>query len=202
MNCNSNKYHISFLLLISFCLFSAQVSSQTEINQDIVIEQYSLNNGLSIYLNPDQNASHVTGMIAVKSGSKYDPKESTGIAHYLEHMLFKGTDKLGTTDYYSESIYLDSIRILYDSISTITDQATRDSLHQRINSISLKAGEYAIPNELDKILDNIGAKGVNAFTGYEMNAYFNSFPTNQMDKWLKSTLIVSLIQYSDYFSLN
>lgn len=176
------------LVQILFCLLLglqtvtfAQNVNYTTLN---VIE-YQLDNGLKVYLNPDPYSSSVTGMVAVRTGSKYDPSEATGIAHYLEHMLFKGTDKLGTVDYEKEVVFLDSIQLLYDSLAVTKNPDQRLAIQSKINKLSLKAGEYAIPNELDLLLDNLGSQGVNAFTGYEMNAYFNLFPANQMENWLK-----------------
>jgi predicted Zn-dependent peptidase len=172
-------YRIQCLLLILFCTFSSPISAQYE------TEVYTLDNGLTVYLNEEPEAPAVTGCVAVKSGAKYDPPEATGIAHYLEHMLFKGTKTLGTIDYAAESVWLDSIEYQYEVLHSVQESSKRDSLYQIINTLSLEAGKYAIPNEMDKILDKMGATGVNAFTGMEQNAYYNRFPANEMEKWLR-----------------
>ena len=179
MICKRMNYHIQCLLLIIFGIIATPLSAQYE------TEVYALENGLTIFLNEEPEASAVTGCVAIRSGAKYDPHDATGIAHYLEHMLFKGTKRLGTTNYKAESIWLDSIKYQYEVLQSLQEPSKRDSLHQIINKLALEAGKYAIPNEMDKILDNMGATGVNAFTGMEQNAYYNRFPTNEMEKWLQ-----------------
>jgi predicted Zn-dependent peptidase len=181
----SAKYRLGMLLFLLVAGFYGTAFGQENTAESLQVIEFELQNGLKVYLNRDMNSPNISGMIAVKTGSKYDPANATGIAHYLEHMLFKGTDQLGTVNYERESIYLDSIRILYDRLGNTVDESERKEIQNQINSLSLKAGEYAIPNELDLLLNEIGSKGVNAFTGYDMNAYFNRFPPHQLTKWLK-----------------
>ncbi len=181
----STKYDAGILFFLIISLIQNPVLSQELKRESIQVIEYELDNGLRVYLNQDMNAAYVNGMIAVRTGSKYDPAHATGIAHYLEHMLFKGTAKLGTIDYESESFFLDSIRHLYDQLGKMENLDKRKEIQSKINEMSLKAGEYAIPNELDRLLNKIGSKGVNAFTGYDMNAYFNRFPAHQLEKWLR-----------------
>jgi predicted Zn-dependent peptidase len=149
------------------------------------VETYKLPNGLTVYLNQDNSMPTVQGMVVVKGGSKRDPKDATGIAHYFEHIMFKGTDKIGTINFDEEKVFLDSISALYDDLGKTTDKDKRLGIQQEINRISMKAAEYAIPNEVDKILSEMGGKGMNAGTGYEVIVYFNSFPSNQIEKWLE-----------------
>ncbi|MDL2261971.1 insulinase family protein [Bacteroidales bacterium OttesenSCG-928-I21] len=163
-----------FSIFISFVLFS----------QEQKLSSFVLENGLTVYLNEDMSIPTVLGAVVVKTGGKYDPPHATGTSHYLEHMLFKGTDKIGTTNYEEEKIFLDSIAIKYDELSEVTDEEQRKEIQKQINELSLKAGEYAIPNELDKILDMIGSTNVNAFTSNEVVAYFNMFPESQIENWL------------------
>jgi predicted Zn-dependent peptidase len=172
---------IAFLLLataLSLVAFSQR-------NKSLDVVHYELPNGLNVYLNEDLNASVVLGAIAIKTGGKYDPADHTGTSHYLEHMMFKGTDEIGTIDYKAEKVYLDSISMKYDELAATTDDARRKEIQKEINALSLKAGKYAIPNELDKLLDGMGATMVNAFTSDEVVAYFNEFPVGQMEKWME-----------------
>lgn len=171
------------LCLIVAILCGSVVFSQK--NKSLEVVNYELPNGLSVYLNEDPNASVVLGAIAIKTGGKYDPADHTGTSHYLEHMMFKGTDEIGTIDYKAEKIYLDSIVMKYDELAATTDDARRKEIQKEINTLSLKAGKYAIPNELDKLLDGMGATMVNAFTSDEVVAYFNAFPVGQMEKWME-----------------
>ncbi|MDZ4839268.1 MAG: insulinase family protein [Bacteroidota bacterium] len=146
--------------------------------------KYQLKNGLTVMLNPDPKATTVFGAVIVKAGSKYDPKNATGMAHYLEHMCFKGTETVGSTNYDLEKPILDSIVLFYDSLGLTKDAKKRKEIQTRINAASNRAAKYAIPNELDRMLQSIGSNGVNAFTSDEMVVYLNSFPAFQLNKWL------------------
>lgn len=145
---------------------------------------YTLDNGLTVYLWEDHDQPDVTGYVAVRAGAIDEPKEYTGLAHYLEHMLFKGTDKIGALDWEKEKPLYDSIIALYDQFSDATDPAIREQLTQKINEKSLEAAKYATTEEFFNLMDGIGAEGVNAFTSYDMTCYHNSFPGFQMQKWL------------------
>jgi predicted Zn-dependent peptidase len=106
-------------------------------------------------------------MIAVKAGSKHDPADHTGLAHYLEHMLFKGTDVYGTQDFAKEAPLLDTIFNLYERYGATSDSAQRAKIYHQIDSVSGVAATYAIPNEFDKMMAGMGVTGVNAFTSNE-----------------------------------
>lgn len=146
---------------------------------------YRLPNGLTVILYSDNTQPHVTGMVVALAGGKNDPPDATGLAHYMEHMLFKGTTKLGTTNWVNESKHIDRIFTLYDSLGMTKDPAERKRIQQLINEESLQANEYAIPNELDKILKEIGSTGINAGTGPDYTVYYNIFPRNQIERWLE-----------------
>ncbi len=143
-----------------------------------------LDNGLTAILAPNRYLPHVFGAVAVRAGSKYDPPDHTGMAHYLEHMLFKGTQELGTIDYASERPYLDSIAFWYDRLPKATTPDVRRRILQTINRLSVQAARYAIPNELDRLLQLIGAQNINAFTHYDKIVYHNAFPSHQIERWL------------------
>lgn len=145
---------------------------------------YKLPNGLTVMLNPDKNATTVFGAVAVKAGSKYDPANATGLGHYLEHMCFKGTQTMGTTNYAAEKPHLDTIVLLYDTLAKTTDEAQRKRIQNKINEVSIRAAQYAIPNEMDRLIQSIGGNNMNAFTSFEEIVYHNSFPSSEMEKWL------------------
>nr|WP_319397798.1 insulinase family protein [uncultured Carboxylicivirga sp.] len=150
----------------------------------LILKTYKLKNGLTVYLNHDATANSVMGMVVVKGGSKRDPADATGIAHYFEHIMFKGTTQLGTTDYPAEKVYLDSIAAQYELLGQTKDDKKRLEIQLKINDLSVKASEYAIPNEFDKLIKKIGGDHLNAFTSQNQIAYMNSFPANEMEKWL------------------
>ena len=144
---------------------------------------YTLDNGLKIYMTVYKDAPRIQTYIAVRTGSKNDPKDATGLAHYLEHMLFKGTDKYGTKDYVKEKVQLDKIEALYEVYRKTTNEETRKALYHQIDSISGEASKLAIANEYDKMVSVIGAKGTNAYTSLEQTVYINDIPSNQLEKW-------------------
>ncbi len=166
------------LLLLSYL----NVFSQT--NPILKVHEYSLDNGFKISLNYDSTATNVFGAVLVNAGSKHENPDATGMAHYLEHLLFKGTDKLGTSNFELEKVHIDSITLLYDLVARASDKEQRDNLLQKINQQATKASQYGLPNEFDKFLREIGGVGINAFTNKEITFYHNSFPGNELEKWM------------------
>jgi len=146
---------------------------------------YTLNNGLKVYLSVNKDEPRVMSLIATHAGSVNDPAETTGLAHYLEHMMFKGTGKFGTSNWTAEKPLIDSISNLFEQHKATSDPAKKKEIYKEIDRISQKASGYAIPNEYDKLSSLIGAKGTNAFTSYEMTAFVNDIPVNEFDKWIK-----------------
>ena len=168
-----------FLLIsLAFYLFVNPATSQN-------IEKYKLENGLTVYLNVDDNSPEVFGMVVTKAGSKNDPADATGMAHYQEHMLFKGTTKFGTTNWEKEKVHIDEIFELYDKLGKTTDEEERKAIQKQINEESVKANEFAIPNEFSNVLNSMGSKNINAGTGPDQTVFYNSFPPNQIEKWLE-----------------
>ncbi len=145
---------------------------------------YTLKNGLKVYLSVYKNAPRIQTYIAIKAGSKNDPKQATGLAHYLEHMLFKGTDKFGTKDFLKEETYIKKIEDLYETYRVTKDEQKRKKIYRQIDSLSGIAAEYAIANEYDKMCSALGCKGTNAFTSVEQTVYVNDIPSNQLENWL------------------
>jgi predicted Zn-dependent peptidase len=145
---------------------------------------YTLNNGLTVMLSVNKTEPRIQTLIATKAGSKNDPSDNTGLAHYLEHMLFKGTDKFGTKDWSKEKEQLDKIDALYEKYNKTKDEAARKNIYHQIDSVSGVASKYAIANEYDKMLSTIGATGTNAFTSLEQTVYVNDIPQNQVTNWL------------------
>ena len=160
---------------------------ETVKNDPLNARLYTLDNGLKVYLTVYKDAPRIQTNIAINAGSKNDPADATGLAHYLEHMLFKGTDVYGSLDYKKEKPLLEKIETLYEEYRSIQmiDTINRERVWNQIDSISGEAAKYAIANEYDKMLSGIGAKGTNAYTSNEKTVYVNDVPSNQMEKWLK-----------------
>lgn len=169
-------------LIVSFLFLISNVFAQDYKRPEIIM--LKLDNGLTIILNPDPAQKSMFGGVGVRAGSKNDPADMTGIAHYLEHMLFKGTTELGTSDFAAEKPHLDRINLMYEELAQVKDEEQRKALHKKINESSLEAGKYAIATEFDKLVRSIGGSGLNAFTGEEITFYFNAFPSHQLEKWL------------------
>lgn len=169
------------ITLLSICLLLVAFLSA----QKSQIKTVTLANGMNVVLCEDHSEPRVWGAVCVHAGAKNDPLDNTGMAHYLEHIMFKGTDKIGTIDWPSEKVYLDSITLMYDVLHDITDVDKRNEILLKINELNNKATDYAIPNEVDVILGKMGGEGVNAFTSNDVTVYLNSFPANQMEKWLE-----------------
>jgi zinc protease len=146
---------------------------------------YTLANGLKVYLSVNPDEPRVVTQIAVRTGSKQDPADATGLAHYLEHMLFKGTSKFGTKNWEEEQVLLKQISDLYEAHRNTTDPAERKAIYLRIDSISGAAAKLAIANEYDKMIGSLGAQGTNAYTWYEQTVYINDVPSNELEKWMK-----------------
>lgn len=155
--------------------------SQAEDLNALKVKEYRLENGLTVWLNEDHSQPKVFGAVVVKAGAKDCP--DTGIAHYFEHMMFKGTDRIGTLDYEAEKVLLDSIAMKYDELAMTEDTAARARLQKEINELSIRSSEYVIPNEFNRLINRFGGSGLNAATSYDATIYFNTFSPQYMVQW-------------------
>lgn len=146
---------------------------------------YTLPNGLKVYMTVNKEKPRVQTYIAVKVGGKNDPAETTGLAHYFEHLMFKGTKQFGTQNYEAEEPLLNQIEALFEKYRNTTDEAERRAIYATIDSISYEASKYAIPNEYDKLMTAIGAEGTNAYTSNDQTVYVENIPSNQIENWAK-----------------
>ena len=182
---------IKFLTTILMIILMSGISDaqkkyeyRTYENDPLGTRIYKLDNGLTVYLSVNRDEPRIATRIAVKAGSKNDPADATGLAHYLEHMLFKGTDIFGSKDFGTEGKLINEIIDLYEQHRSATDPEERKMIYRKIDSVSYVASGYAIPNEYDKMLSSIGATGTNAYTSSEQTVYVNEIPSNQFAKWL------------------
>ena len=165
------------MMLFASCsnLFAAQNTKALK------VKEYKLKNGLTVWLNEDHSQPKVFGAVVVKAGAKDCP--DTGIAHYFEHMMFKGTDKIGTVDYDAEKTLLDSIALKYDKLAATEDEAVRSQIQKEINELSIRSSDYVIPNEFNRLISKYGGSGLNAATSYDATIYFNTFSPQYMSQW-------------------
>ncbi len=183
---------IIFVLIIQFVscskteiVQSGKYSYETVKGDPLKARIYTLDNGLKVYMTVYKDAPRIQTMIPIRVGSKNDPAESTGLAHYLEHLLFKGTDQYSTSEFDKEKPLLDEVVQLYEQHRQETDSLTRRAIYHKIDSLSYTASQYAIAAEYDKMLSVIGARGTNAFTGNDLTCYINDIPSNNIRQWLE-----------------
>jgi zinc protease len=153
-------------------------------NDPTGLRLYTLENGLKVYLSQNNEEPKIQTLIAVRAGSKYDPSDNTGLAHYLEHMVFKGTDNIGTQDFEKEEVYLKKISNLYEAHKAENDPEKKTTIYKEIDNVSQEASKISIANEYDKMVSSLGAEGTNAFTSNEQTVYVNKIPANELGKWL------------------
>jgi zinc protease len=149
------------------------------------VRLYTLENGLKVYISPNDAEPRIQTLISVKAGSTYDPKETTGLAHYLEHMMFKGTSNLGSSNWEAEKVLLDEVSNLFEAHKNETDPEKKKAIYVKIDSVSQEASKFSIPNEYDKLMSSFGAKGTNAYTSNEETVYINDIPSNEFNRWAK-----------------
>ena len=145
---------------------------------------YTLKNGLTVILSRNNKVPRINTLIGVRAGSNSDPKDHTGLAHYLEHLLFKGTYLFGSLDSVKEKIYINQIENLYDQYNHTSDETQRKSIYHIIDSVSGIAAKYAIPGEYNKMMTSMGAQGTNAHTSVEETIYEEDIPANAIDKFI------------------
>ena len=190
------RYILLFSVLIIFSCNQSSYKTITRVdkngftyesvtNDPMGTRIYTLKNGLKVYLSVNTDEPRILTLISVRSGSLNDPEETTGLAHYFEHLLFKGTTKFGTSDWESEKVYIDSISQLYEQHKLAQTTEEKAAIYKQIDRISAKAAQYAIPNEYDRLGATIGASETNAFTSNETTTYINEIPSNEVRRWLE-----------------
>lgn len=179
-------------ILLTVCLVVLGLSVQAKEYKYRTVEGdltkariYTLDNGLKVYLSVNKEKPRIQTYIAVRTGSKNDPAETTGLAHYLEHLMFKGTKQFGTSNPEAEAPLLDEITNRYEAYRKLTDPQARKKAYHEIDSISQLAAKYNIPNEYDKLMAAIGAQGTNAYTSNDVTCYTEDIPSNEIENWAK-----------------
>lgn len=144
---------------------------------------YELDNGLTVYLSANPQEPQFFAGIGVRAGSKNDPADATGLAHYFEHLMFKGTQRMGALDYEKEKPYLDMIEALYEQHFAVTDPEKRKAIYAEINRVAQEAAQFAAPNEMDKLYSAMGSTYVNAHTWLEETVFKTGLPSNRLRQW-------------------
>jgi predicted Zn-dependent peptidase len=178
------SFFIAFLCL-TFVACTGKYKYETVPGDPLQTRIYTLENGLKVYMTVYKEEPSIQTMIAVKVGGKNDPAETTGLAHYFEHLMFKGTQQYGTQDYEAEKPLLDRIEAEFENYRATSDSLQRAVIYGRIDSLSYEASKLSIPNEYDKLMAAIGSTGTNAYTSYDETVYVQNIPSNQIENWIK-----------------
>ena len=180
------KFFMMMLAALTCLGLAAKAPAATTVPGDPMATQcYTLSNGLKVFLSVNHQSPRISAHIAVRTGSRNDPAETTGLAHYLEHRMFKGTQSFGTSNYEAEKPLLDTIEARYEQYRRVTDPELRRVLYHEIDSISQLAAQYNIPNEYDKLMAGIGGIGTNAYTSTDVTCYTEDIPANEVDRWAR-----------------
>ncbi len=174
---------ILLLLILITTILPAQEAKRIP-GDPLGVQEYTLRNGLKVYISVNKKSPKVQTYIVAKVGSKNDPSATTGLAHYLEHLLFKGTSKIGTLDFRKENAFLTRIEQKYELYRNAKSDADRKRIYKQIDVLSQHSAEYSAANEYDKISTFIGATGTNAYTGKEKTVFINTVPSNRIDTWI------------------
>ncbi len=181
---NLKRILISFIFLFLINGISAQEYKYVSYPGDPLNARiYTLSNGLTVYLSVYKEEPRIQTFIAVRVGSKNDPKETTGLAHYFEHMMFKGTPNFGSADWGKEEPLINKIESLFEVYRVETNPDKRKEIYHTIDSVSFEASKLAIPNEYDKLMTAIGSQGTNAGTSNDYTVYMENIPSNQLENW-------------------
>ncbi len=164
---------------------SQKIHFTTVPGDPVQAQMLTLENGLKLFLSVNRDEPRVYTEIAVRAGSKHDPADTTGLAHYFEHMMFKGTDRMGTLNWTREKELLDLIEHKFEEHRNEQDPARKKQLYAEIDRLSFEAARFAAANEYDKLVSAIGAKGTNAYTWVEQTVYVNDIPSNELERWFE-----------------
>ena len=175
------KYFTMNRLFLSALAVLTALTIQAQTPKALQVKEMKLKNGMTVWINEDHSQPKVFGAVVVRAGAADCP--NTGIAHYFEHIMFKGTDKIGTTNYSAEKVWLDSISAQYDLLAATTDTAARGHIQRHINQLSQHAAQYAIPNDFNNLISRYGGTGLNAATTYDYTYYYNTFSPQYLSQW-------------------
>ncbi len=186
------KYVLKNIKLLAFALFilaAGITSAQKQYTYESVpgdklgVRIYTLENGLKVYMSVNREEPRINAYVVVRVGGKNDPAETTGLAHYFEHMMFKGTSNFGTSDWEKEKHLISQIENMFEVYRVETDETKRAAMYKKIDSLSYEASKLAIPNEYDKLMKLIGSQGTNAATSQDYTMYIENIPSNQLENW-------------------
>jgi len=174
----------AFLIVLSLTHLSASAQGFAD-----KVKEFTLSNGLRFFVYVRPQVPTFAGMIMVKVGSVDERKGETGLAHFFEHMAFKGTSVMGARDYEKEKPILEEMDRVGDDLAAEylkgdrADQAKMKALKDKLNSLQEEHRKYVVKDELDKIYSENGGEFLNASTGNDSTQYFVMLPSNRLELW-------------------
>ena len=153
-------------------------------NDPYGLRVYTLNNGLRVYLSRSSDEPRIKTRIVIKAGASYDPDDATGLAHYVEHMMFKGTDLIGALNREKEASLISKIKNKYEELYLAETPEIVNKINRDIDTLSRVASLEAVPGELDKLYSIMGCRSTNARTGFEETVYENDIPVTELERWV------------------
>ena len=151
------------------------------------ITEFTLDNGMRFIVLERHRAPVVSFLIYADVGGVNEPQGQTGVAHYLEHLAFKGTQRIGTTNYQAEQPLLEKQDQIFAQIKQAKAEGNQEKLKQLIidlETVSREADQYVKQNEFGRILEQAGGVGLNATTSADATSYFYSLPANKLELWM------------------
>ncbi len=187
---------MSALTVVPLAVFAAKLEPRTAVdgngytyryveNDPYNGREYTLKNGLKVYLSRIPVKPRISFKLAVRAGAADSSMETTGLAHYLEHMLFKGGDRIGALDYGKEKVLLDRIERLFEQRRKTADPKEKAKIYAEIDRLSAEAARYAAAGEYSRLIASIGGTGLNAFTSSDMTVYVVTIPSQELPKLLQ-----------------
>jgi predicted Zn-dependent peptidase len=179
----------SSLLTVALLLVTAAASAQDLRSFEKRVTLRTLDNGLSVLILERPEAPVFSFFIHVDAGGAQEVPGITGLAHMFEHMAFKGTNVIGTTDYENEKAALAKVEEAYEAYDrarralTGRDEAKIAELEKAWNDAIAEANSFVVANDFSKIVDRAGGVGMNAFTSSDETGYFYSMPSNRLELW-------------------
>ena len=151
------------------------------------VQEFSLKNGMKFIVLEDHQAPVISFVTYADVGGVDEPEGKTGVAHFLEHLAFKGTSTIGTINYKSETKLLDSLDTIFAQIQAAKASGKEDQvaeLQAKFNQVEAEASKYVKQNEFGQIVESAGGVGLNATTSSDATVYFYSFPANKLELWM------------------
>jgi predicted Zn-dependent peptidase len=183
---------------LAILILASGLAAQSEIQ--LPVNQFTLANGMTFLVMERPFAPIFTGFISVNSGSAYEVRGNIGTAHLLEHMMFKGSQTIGTNNYQAEAELMPKEDSVWAKIDEARQQTVYiqlntpekleahlkyiESLEKVLDSLSQVSSQYVVQNEFDEIYTRNGAGEFNAMTSYDRTQYYVSLPANRLELWM------------------